>query len=321
MVPYFKAVVRAFMAGPPDGFTCVSSQASYVRGLGDRFELRLDPAVFAEVRRQKARRVHERASRSRPVRQPLLAQSESFHVALAPPVPEHCGKGVCAAVVDIHEEAALLTRFANAHLPVVVEAGVTAEGDAYLVTEWIDGRPLSEAVGFGAPLARGTALRLVAQMCRALGPLHAGGWVHGDLKAPNHVLRRDGTLFVIDLGLAREAGTTHEGVLGTPQLCAPEVTSGERIGAEADVYSLGMLFYAMLSGRSSFVEDTFASTTHTWSLDRWRDAHARARPRPLPDTSPAVTVLSDLVIACLAKSPTARPATATVLGKALEAML
>ncbi|MFO0671921.1 MAG: serine/threonine-protein kinase [Polyangiaceae bacterium] len=241
---------------------------------------------------------------------------------------EHLDRGRVAVKVarpgagaSIHEEAALLTRFANAHLPVVVEAGVTAEGDAYLVTEWIDGRPLSEAVGFGAPLARGTALRLVAQMCRALGPLHAGGWVHGDLKAPNHVLRRDGTLFVIDLGLAREAGTTHEGVLGTPQLCAPEVTSGERIGAEADVYSLGMLLYAMLSGRSPFVEDTFASTTHTWSLDRWRDAHARARPRPLPDTSPAVTVLSDLVIACLAKSPTARPATATVLGKALEAML
>ena len=129
----------------------------------------------------------------------------------------------------------------------------------YLVMELLEGEPLSALLNRATPrFAAGQALLL--PILEAVAHAHRLGIIHRDLKPSNVFIRKDGSVKVLDFGLAKELGdaslTTAGHGLGTPAYMAPEVFTGERkiaeIGPEGDVYALGVIAYRLFTGRMPF---------------------------------------------------------------------
>lgn len=164
-------------------------------------------------------------------------------------------------------EAHALARLMHPNIVTIFDVGAVA-GDGgredeelqYLVMELIRGHPLTEELAKGQ-MAPARAVAIVEQVCRALGAAHATGLVHRDLKPGNVMLGDDGTVKVLDFGLARvflEEGTAAESLTASGQLLgsypymSPEQARGEAVGPEGDVFSCGVMLYEMLSGRRPF---------------------------------------------------------------------
>lgn len=154
-------------------------------------------------------------------------------------------------------EGALLAGVSHPNLVPLLGIHPDRHGRLALVYALVEGRPLDEVLA-GAPRP-GPALvaRWVEDLAEALEALHRVGLVHRDVKPGNVMLRGDGSLCLLDYGLARAVvpgGTvTATGmVVGTPESMAPEQLTGERVGPEADVYALGCLAYRALSGRPPY---------------------------------------------------------------------
>lgn len=130
---------------------------------------------------------------------------------------------------------------------------------AAIAMEYIEGeslRAILQRFG-GVPLRRG--LEWVGQICSALAEAHAQGVVHRDLKPENILIARDGTVKVMDFGIARslETEATQTGnVIGTPAYMSPEQVGGKPADARSDIYSLGLIMYEMFTGQPTFHADT-----------------------------------------------------------------
>jgi hypothetical protein len=177
------------------------------------------------------------------------------------------------------------------------------DGTPYLTMPYLTGEPLSRRVARG-PLPVPEALALVEKLARALHYAHERGVVHRDLKPGNVLLDERGEPVVMDFGLARRAGDshlTHEGeVLGTPAYMAPEQLMGQVavVGPAADVYSLGVVLYELLTGAPPFQGDLLALASQV----------AYDEPRPPSKVRPAVDGRLDAVcLKALAKRPADRP--------------
>ena len=148
------------------------------------------------------------------------------------------------------QEAQALTRIRSRHTAECFN--LERDGDAlFLVMEYIPGRCLSDVVK-ERPLAPGRAARVVEQVAEGLEAVHACGLVHRDLKPSNIVLGDDGVPRLVDFGLAAHLGSaTLRGVSGTPPYMAPEQARDqwERINARTDLYGLGAVLYALLTGQ------------------------------------------------------------------------
>ncbi|MEP6938606.1 MAG: protein kinase [Rudaea sp.] len=137
---------------------------------------------------------------------------------------------------------------------------VTNDEIAYIVMEYLDGGTLSDRMRGGASLAQ--VLSVVVQTATALEYAHSRGIVHRDLKSSN-IMFRDGTVPVLtDFGIARQQDSsatalTQAGMMvGTPQYMSPEQINGQIVDGRADQYSLGVLFYELLTGTQPFTGDT-----------------------------------------------------------------
>jgi serine/threonine protein kinase len=195
------------------------------------------------------------------------------------------------------------------------------DGVTLLVSEHIDGRTLRSEIEDGAlPPAR--AIETAVQVARALAAAHARGVVHRDVKPENVVRARNGTVKVLDFGLAflewdsGEARLTQPGTqMGTPAYMAPEQIKGDDAGPPADVYALGLLLYEMLTGRHAF----------TGSNDSARALMARildGSPNPLPEgVTREWPGLHAVVMACLSRRPEDRPSSMSALADDLERVL
>ncbi len=156
-------------------------------------------------------------------------------------------------------EARAANRVDHAHIVDIHDVGETEEGDLYLVMEYLVGTSLASECGKG-PMPISRAVDILEQMCAALARAHDLGVVHRDLKSDNIMLtdrggRRD-FVKILDFGLAglaREARLAPKGaVFGTPEYMSPEQARGEDANALSDLYSLGILFYEMLTGQLPF---------------------------------------------------------------------
>jgi eukaryotic-like serine/threonine-protein kinase len=200
--------------------------------------------------------------------------------------------------------------------PGVVAIYDTGEDEAtrFIVMECVSGRSLSEVLREDAPLEPARAARIAAQVARALGAAHAAGIVHRDIKPGNVMVGADGAVKVLDFGIARalDGATLTQGtaILGTAGYIAPEQALGERADERADIYSLGCLLYALLTGRAPFTGDAPAAVLHQQVNSDPRAPSARNRAVP-----PA---LDAIVMQMLAKSPAKRPQSATELGERLS---
>ena len=221
-----------------------------------------------------------------------------------------------AYVARFRAEAVLSAKVSHPCLVEVIDVGVSESGDVYLVMELLDGAQLGSVIDEGGmplerffPVARG--------VLEGLRALHAAGIVHRDVTARNVMLVRGAVgeerVKVLDLGIAKATGQktlTEPGTfVGTLQSMAPEQIRGEPVDARADLYSVGVLFYRMLSGHLPFEGD---ATSLMYQ-------HLEARPPPVESTKRVVPVsLVRLVAACLEKEPSARPPSAEALLEALS---
>jgi serine/threonine-protein kinase len=137
------------------------------------------------------------------------------------------------------------------------------DDELLMVMEFVRGETfhdLSDRIG---PLAPPQAAHLCSQVLDALGHAHRAGVVHRDLKPANLMIAESGNVKVMDFGIARVLGTehfTHGGyMMGTPAYMAPEQVLGREIDGRADLYSVGVVLYRLLSGRLPFDADTAIS--------------------------------------------------------------
>jgi serine/threonine protein kinase len=158
-------------------------------------------------------------------------------------------------------EARVLAQINNPHVVRVLDIAMAEEGrSAYIVMELLAGEPLSEVVTREHRLPMPVAIDYADQILDALAAAHALGVVHRDLKPENVFVTKDGertVLKVIDFGIAKAAGIAGAGanltlsgaLMGTPEYMAPEQAhSADRADARADVFSVGVMLYEMLSG-------------------------------------------------------------------------
>lgn len=152
-------------------------------------------------------------------------------------------------------EAKLLARLSHPHVVAIHDFG--REGDwFYFVMEYVDGTTLRDAIR-GGGLTLDASLRIVPQICDALQYAHEQGIVHRDIKPENILLDRRGNLKIADFGLAKLLSlgpdvaslTRTRQVMGTPHYMAPEqMDRSIDVDRRADIYSLGVVFYEMLTG-------------------------------------------------------------------------
>jgi eukaryotic-like serine/threonine-protein kinase len=165
-------------------------------------------------------------------------------------------------VERFRREARAVAQLSHPNIVTVIDRGED-EGRQYIVFEYVEGENLKQLLErTGAMPVRDTLL-LALQMARALAFAHGRGLVHRDVKPQNVLLNADGQAKMTDFGIARSVdvqGVTITGtVLGTSEYIAPEQARGERVDAQTDVYSLGVVLYELLVGGVPYEGETFVT--------------------------------------------------------------
>lgn len=168
------------------------------------------------------------------------------------------------AVRRFEREARIVAKLDSRHVVKVVDVDRTDDDVPYLVMELLEGRDLgAEVEARDAPIAIAEAVGWMTQVCEAMRVAHEAGVVHRDLKLSNVFLTRDGTLKVLDFGVAvlghgNAEGTATTNVAGTPRYMAPEQLLGEPPVPASDVWAIGVMLYRLLSGRFPYDSPTMA---------------------------------------------------------------
>ena len=153
-------------------------------------------------------------------------------------------------------EGSMLARLEHPGIARLLDAGVSRGGQPYLILEYVDGERL-DAFALKHSLSQEEKIRLFLRVLEAVGHAHSNLVVHRDLKPSNILVKADGSVKLLDFGIAKLAGEelntaaiTVEGArVFTPQFAAPEQVRGDSITTATDVYSLGVILYMMLSGQ------------------------------------------------------------------------
>lgn len=173
-----------------------------------------------------------------------------------------------------------------------------ADGIPYIAMELLEGESLDQLIGRRPALPIPLKLTYAMQACRALDYAHKRGIIHRDIKPDNVMLTRDGTVKVVDFGIARvlETSKTQTGMLlGTFAYMSPEQYHGEHADARSDIWSFGVLLYELLAYQRPFKGQTPASLMHSI---------CQQDPPPLQETVPGCpSALEKVVQKVLAKSP------------------
>lgn len=221
-------------------------------------------------------------------------------------------------------EARAASRLSHPNIVTLLDFGQDAEdGLLYLVMEHLEGRSLQSFIDDDGPLEMGRLLHLAKQILLAVDEAHAQNIVHRDLKPENIIIlptRHGEQVKVVDFGLAQLVGTddvklTSTGlVCGTPSYISPEQARAADVGPLTDIYSFGVMLYEMVTGVLPF-EATGAYEMVSKHLTEMPVPPAkRVRGRQIPED------LSRLVLRCLEKSPSQRPANAVEVHDALLAV-
>jgi eukaryotic-like serine/threonine-protein kinase len=250
-----------------------------------------------------------------------------------------------AGVGEMHErfkrEVDLCAALSSPNVVRINDRGTTSEGFPFYVMEFLQGQSLGQLLHERPQLPVSEALEIILQICEGLQIAHAGVMVdgehcqvvHRDLKPDNIFLQSIGRRWlvkILDFGIAKKVrDKTSEQVsnatnffLGTWRYSAPEqIEVHPAIDQRADIYSLGMIMYQVLSGRDPF---GFWQQESNGTLTTWWRAHTAQPPESLrrqPGCEEVPQALEDIVLKCLEKLPEDRFASVTELKQALEPIL
>ncbi len=237
-------------------------------------------------------------------------------------LPERAGE---KGLARFEREVQLTSRLAHPNTISIFDYGRTASGILYYVMEYLDGFDLEWLVDEEGPLEPARVIHILAQASGALSEAHALGLIHRDIKPANLVLteRADepDVVKVVDFGLVKtiesapgdRTVTGVDAITGTPMYLAPEaIVSPDSVDARSDLYALGAVGYFLLTGRHVFDAPTVVEVCSKHLLEAPVPPSKRAGRSFPPD-------LEALVLACLAKRPDNRPASAVALRTALLA--
>ncbi|WP_432048180.1 protein kinase domain-containing protein [Streptomyces asiaticus] len=206
-------------------------------------------------------------------------------------------------------EARVTAKFDHPGVPAIYDAVLDESADGvYMVMQLVRGTLLTNIIASRGPLPIPWAVSVVAQICSVLSHAHAVPVVHRDLKPDNIMIAADGTVKVLDFGIAAVLGTdvtklTSTGhIIGTRRYMSPEQIQCAAVSPRSDLYSLGCILYELLAGRRPFdAESEFALM----------EGHMYGRPTPLRELRAEVDeALEALTLELLAKVPHERPACA-----------
>jgi tetratricopeptide (TPR) repeat protein len=222
------------------------------------------------------------------------------------------------------QEAALLKQLSEQELRLVKTVEhIDDERGAFIITEYVDGLSLDQLLNQnGEPSSVRGAMRILYALTQAMQTIHGAGVIHRDLKPSNILLPREGGLKICDLGLAALIAEQEALTLGSARYMAPELFRGEQADGRADIYSVGLILYEMLAGRTKF-EQTFKTVMRDQRNQamRWMKWHTNARMTapPLKQQNAKVpTRLSDLIGRMMEKDPAKRVGSADELMQAIE---
>src|SRR3954452_9101349 len=229
------------------------------------------------------------------------------------------GRQVAVKVLrsDLARDPAFLVRFrreaqaaASLNHPAIVAVYDTGEdrtatgATPYIVMEYVEGETLRDVLRREGRLSPERAMSLTADICAALDFSHRNGIVHRDVKPGNVMITPQGTVKVMDFGIARAVSdsaatmTSTAAVIGTAQYLSPEQARGEGVDARSDVYSAGCLLYELVTGTPPFTGDSPVAVAYQ---------HVREDPRTPSSINPAIPAeLDAILLKAMSKNPANR---------------
>lgn len=224
------------------------------------------------------------------------------------------------AVERFRRETHTAARLKHSNAVTVYDTGVSDDGRLYFVMELVEGQNLRDVLRHQGPLTQGAAAEITRQVCAALDEAHRLGIVHRDLKPENIVVQQTPQgprVKVLDFGIASLADLTLQkltqtgGIVGTPHYMSPEHCLGEELDGRADVYSLGVTLFEMLTGIVPF-----NSPTPTAIVVQ----HVNQPPPPLRSINLSISPpVEAVVLRAMSKRREDRPQTAGTLAQELLA--
>jgi predicted Ser/Thr protein kinase len=184
------------------------------------------------------------------------------------------------------------------------------DGHTFFTMEYVDGEDLASLLRRIGRLPQDKALEIARQLCAGLLAAHAKGVLHRDLKPANIMLDGRGQVVITDFGLAGVAGQIQGAEVrsGTPAYMAPEQLAGKEVTTRSDIYGLGLVLYEIFTGKRAFPE-TAAQTL--------RSRGDRTPSRPSSVVRDLDPIVERIILRCLEKEPSARPATVLSVAAAL----
>ncbi len=205
-----------------------------------------------------------------------------------------------AALAGFHAEVRNARQVSHPNVCRVYDIG-EVNGQHFLTMEYIDGEDLASLLRRIGRLPADKALETAHQICAGLAAAHDCGLLHRDLKPANIMLDGRGRVRITDFGLALSYNdaTGRSETAGTPAYMAPEQIGKGEASVRSDIYSLGLVFYELFTGRLPYKADTPIE---------WRRAHLESSPRtPSSVVKDIDPVVETAILRCLQKDPALRP--------------
>ena len=189
-------------------------------------------------------------------------------------------------------------------------------GVYYYAMEYVEGQSLDEILLSQGRLPWQEILDIALQICPALRHVHDHGIIHRDIKPPNILRTSAGQIKLSDFGIAKvfasQSLTSTGGIVGTAEFLSPEQAAGKPVSKRSDIYSLGVVLYTLLTGRTPFEGVSYLDLLHKHRYGQFDPPRRRVPEIPFE--------VDELVCKLLEKEPEKRPPDCLVLGKQLDAI-